>query len=109
MTPSKEVSAIAINEVQLILAEKRTALAVLRTGIAVLALPMSVMSFLIATSKHYTILHVLHILIPLGVINFCLVIFGAWLIVHSIRKMRRYDEMIAKIKSRYEGLSQVVD
>ena len=39
--------AIVINEVQLILAEKRTSLASLRTGIAVFALPLTVLSFLI--------------------------------------------------------------
>ncbi len=59
---------IAINEVQLILAEKRTALALMRTGIAVLALPLTVMSFLIATSKYYNIFHILHFLIPLALL-----------------------------------------
>jgi hypothetical protein len=34
---------ILLNEVQLILAEKRTSLASLRTGIAVLAIPLSIM------------------------------------------------------------------
>ena len=38
-TPLQAVS-IAINEVQLLLAEKRTSLSVMRTGIAVLALPL---------------------------------------------------------------------
>ena len=41
-------TSIAINEVQLLLAQERTSLAVMRTGIAVLALPLSVMSVLIA-------------------------------------------------------------
>jgi uncharacterized membrane protein YkgB len=45
---------IIINEVQLILAEKRTSLAVLRTGIAVLVLPLSAVSFLIVTSKYFS-------------------------------------------------------
>ena len=42
---------VVIAEVQLLLAEKRTSLSVLRTGITVLILPLSVMSFLIATEK----------------------------------------------------------
>ncbi len=37
-----DIDSIAISEVQLLLAEKRTSLAVMRTGIAVLALPLSV-------------------------------------------------------------------
>ncbi|MCU0591437.1 MAG: hypothetical protein MUC57_08180 [Desulfobacterales bacterium] len=39
---------IIINEVQLILAEKRTSLASLRTGIAVFAIPLSIMGVAIA-------------------------------------------------------------
>ncbi len=42
----------------------------MRTGIAVLALPLTVMSFLIATSKYYNIFHVLHFLIPLVLLSF---------------------------------------
>lgn len=40
----KNSDAIVINEVQLLLAEKRTSLSVMRTGIAVLVLPLSVLS-----------------------------------------------------------------
>jgi uncharacterized membrane protein YkgB len=56
---------IIINEIQLLLAEKRTSLATLRTGITVLVLPLSALSLLIATSKYYNILHVMHLLLPL--------------------------------------------
>jgi hypothetical protein len=42
--------AIAINEVQPVLADASASLAVMRTGIAVLILPLSVLSVLIATS-----------------------------------------------------------
>ena len=52
---SEKFDSIVINEVQLLLAEKRTSLAVMRTGIAVLALPLSVIGLLIATSKYYNI------------------------------------------------------
>ena len=42
---------VIFGEIQVLLAEKRTALASLRTGIAVFALPLSVLSALIATSR----------------------------------------------------------
>ena len=44
---------VIFGEIQVLLAEKRTALASLRTGIAVFALPLSVLSVLIATSRYY--------------------------------------------------------
>jgi hypothetical protein len=52
--------AIVMNEVQLILAQKRTSLASLRTGIAVAAIPMSIMGLLVATSRFYAIREVFH-------------------------------------------------
>lgn len=102
-------SAIAINEVQLILAEKRTSLAVMRTGIAVLALPLSVTSLLIATSKYYDVLHVLHFLIPLLILNTALVVLGAYLVARSVARMRRYDRLIAEIKARHSILREFID
>jgi uncharacterized membrane protein YidH (DUF202 family) len=100
---------IVINEVQLVLAEKRTSLAVMRTGIAVLVLPMSVMSVLIATSKYYDILHVLHFLIPLGVLNLALIFFGAYLIVRSIVRMRHYDRLIHEIRAKHSVIGKFID
>ncbi len=101
--------AIAINEVQLVLAEKRTSLAVMRTGIAVLVLPLSVMSFLIATSKYYDVIRILHFLIPLGILNFALIVFGFYLIIRSLIRMRRYDRLIHEIKSTHSVIGKFID
>lgn len=91
---------MAINEVQLLLAEKRTSLAVMRTGIAVLALPLSVISFLIAASRYYDIPHVLHFIIPLGILNSFLIVLGVYLIIFSILRMKHYDNFITEIKRK---------
>ena len=104
-----EFDSIAINEAQLILAEKRTSLAVMRTGIAMLALPLSVMSVLIATSKYYNVLHVLHFLVPLGIFCFALIAFGTYLIIRSIIRMRHYDRLIHEIKLRYSIVGEFLD
>ena len=109
MTPQETGSdAIVINEVQLILAEKRTSLSVMRTGIAVLALPLSVMSVLIATSKYYDVINVLHILIPLALLCSALVFFGIYLILRSIFRMRRYDHLINEIKSQHSVIGKFI-
>lgn len=96
-------------EVQLILAEKRTSLSVMRTGIAVLALPLSVMSFLIATSKYYNVLHVLYFLIPLGILNCALLVLGAYLIIRSILRMRHFEYLIHKIKLKHSVIGEFLD
>lgn len=105
---TKMTDSIVISEVQLILAEKRTSLAVMRTGIAVMVLPLSVMSVLIATSKYYDISHVLNFLVPLLVINLILIIFGAYLIIHSIIQMRHYDRFIKKLKQSHSNIRDVI-
>ena len=104
-----EINSVVINEAQLILAEKRTSLAVMRTGIAVLVLPLSVMSVLIATSRYYNVLHVLHLLVPLSVLNFALIVFGVYLIIRSILRMRHYDRLIHEIKSRHSVIGEFID
>jgi len=106
---TRVIDSIAINEVQLLLAEKRTSLAVMRTGITVLALPLSVMSFLIATSKYYDIIHVLHIFIPLGVLNVSLIIFGTYLVVRSLIRMRHYDNHINEIKRKHSVIGKFIE
>jgi uncharacterized membrane protein YidH (DUF202 family) len=111
MSPdTSEIStAVAINEVQLLLAEKRTALAVMRTGIAVLALPLSILSLLVATSKYYDPHGVLHFLIPLAVVLLSLTILGAYLIIRSIKRMAYYDRLIHAIKRKHSVIAEFID
>jgi uncharacterized membrane protein YidH (DUF202 family) len=106
---TKNTDSLAINEVQLILAEKRTTLSLMRTGIAVLALPLSVMSVMIATSKYYDALHVLHFLVPLGILNLALIILGFYLITRSIIRMQNYDRLIHKIKLKHSVIGEFID
>lgn len=103
------IDSIVINEVQLVLAEKRTSLAVMRTGIAVLALPLSVLSVLIATSKYYDVLNVLHFLVPLGALCVSLIIFGAYLIICSLIRMHHYDRLIHEIKIEHSYISKFIE
>ncbi len=105
---SEKFDSIVINEVQLLLAEKRTSLAVMRTGIAVLALPLSVIGLLIATSKYYNIFNVLHLVIPFGILNLGLIVLGCYLITGAIIKMRNYDKHIHELKVKFSALGQFI-
>ncbi len=96
------------SEIQLILAEKRTALAGLRTGIAVFALPLSVLSALIATSKYYNVWHVLHFLLPLLALNLALIVLGCYLVIHSISRIRHYDRLIGQLKREHSAIAEFV-
>ena len=109
LKPEEPVDAVILNEVQLLLSEKRTALSALRTGIAIFAFPLSVLSVLIATSRSYQAEKVLHWLVPLLLLNLGLVLLAVYLIVHSIRRIRHYDRMIREFKRKHSRLAQLLD
>jgi len=100
---------IIINEVQLLLAEKRTSLASLRTGIAIFAIPISVLSFLIATSQYYDITRILQLFVPLMIINTGLVILGLYLIVRAIIHIYHHDRHIKDIKQQDSLIADIID
>lgn len=97
------------NEIELLLAEKRTALSLLRTGIAVFVLPLSVLSVLVATSRFYDALGILHILMPLLFLSLALVVLGGYLVVRAVAQIHHYDHLILKLKTKYSILSKLVD
>lgn len=105
----KDFDSILINEVQLILSEKRTALSFMRTGIAVFALPLSVLSVLIATSRFYNFSNVLHLIIPLFILCVILIFLGFYLVIRAIIKIRHYDRIINDLKRKHNLLSEIID
>ena len=106
---SPQPDSFILSEIQVLLAEKRTALSSLRTGIAVFALPLSVLSVLIATSRYYSIGKVMPLLIPLLVLNLGLIVLGSWLIFHSIRRLHHYDHRIRELTQKYRSLAEFID
>ena len=99
---------LVIQEMQLLLAEKRTALSTLRTGLAIFAFPLSVLSVLIATSKSYRVGEVLHWLVPLLLLNLGLIVLAVYLIVHAIRRLRHYDRLILEFKRKHIRLRKLL-
>jgi uncharacterized membrane protein YidH (DUF202 family) len=100
---------LILGEIQVILSEKRTALASLRTGIAVFALPLSVLSVLIATSRYYNFGKVMPLLVPLLLLNLGLVVLGAWLVYHSIKRIHHYDRLIRALTKKYRSIAEFME
>jgi len=105
----QQFDTVVINEAQLILAEKRTSLSVMRTGIAVLAIPLGVTSLLIATSRYYDVLHVIHLMVPLMSLNGVLVVLGIYLIVRAFRRLHHQDRMMREIKKSHSCIAEFID
>ena len=100
---------LIINEVQLLLAEKRTSLATMRTGIAVLILPLSVMSLLIATSKYYDIVQVMPLIVPVIALCAALTLLGSYLIIRSIIRLRHHDDHILSLKRKHSKIAEFME
>lgn len=107
--PDANLDLMILNEVQLLLSEKRTALSALRTGIAIFAFPLSVLSILITTSRSYEWREVMHWLVPLLVINLGLTALAVYLITHSFRRLRHYDRLIAELRKKHSRLAELLD
>src|SRR6266481_5383750 len=100
---------LIFGEIQVLLAEKRTALASLRTGIAVFALPLSVLSVLIATSRYYSMEKVMPLLAPLMLLNLGLVGLGTWLVFRSVHRIRHFEHRIKELSEKYRSLAEFIE
>ena len=106
---SADPDAVIMDEAKLVLAEKRTSMAMMRTGIAVFALPLSVLSLLIATSRYYDVVHVLYLIIPLAVVNVALLALGTHLVSRALRQLRRYDQLINRLKTEHSMIGKFLE
>ena len=104
-----EVDNMVLNEVQLLLSEKRTALSTMSTGIAVFAFPLSVLSILIATSRLYQLHEVMQWLVPLLLLNLGLIGLGTYLIARAFQRIHHYDRLIDEFKRKHSKLADLLD
>ena len=103
---ARKSESVSVSRIQLVLAEKRTTLAVMRTGIGVFTLPLSVVTVLVATSRYYDVLETYHFLIPLLGICAGLIVLGIYLVHRSVRRIRKQDALINRIKQQDPGLAE---
>ena len=89
---------LIMQEVQLLLAEKRTSFALLRTGVSVALLPLSVWTVLIATSALWNIWDSWWMLTPLMLIAVVLFGLGAYLIVHALQHLAHTDRVLMGLR-----------
>jgi uncharacterized membrane protein YidH (DUF202 family) len=100
---------VILGEIQVLLAEKRTALSALRTGIAVFALPLSVLSALIATSRYYSMEKVMPLLLPLLLLYLGLVVLGCWVVFRSIHRIHHFENRIRELSQKYRSIAKFIE
>ncbi|HVM46318.1 MAG TPA: hypothetical protein VM582_10320 [Candidatus Thermoplasmatota archaeon] len=89
---------LVIQEVQLLLAEKRTSFALLRTGVSVSLVPLSVWTVLIATSRLWNVWEARWLLAPLMLVALALFGLGAYLIMHAMQHLAHTDRVLMGLR-----------
>lgn len=98
---------LLINEVKLLLAEKRTYLAILRTGAALFGLSVSALSVVLLTIEPGEIFSVgwspVVMLILAGI-----AIVGAVQMIYSRKKVIRLNGLITKIEEKNKRIAEII-
>ncbi len=100
---------LVINEVMLLLSEKRTSLSALRTGIGLVTIPLSILSFLVATSRSYDLENVLYLLAPLWAACVVLFVLGMHIVMRAMFRIRRFDSRIETLKTKDDSVRALID
>lgn len=101
--------AIVVDEILVLLQEKRTALAMIRTGIGIIVAQMFVLGLLMVTSKYYNLLEIMHLMIPFVVLNIILLLLGIYLIWDSLVHLYRLASQVRRYKQRHSRLVDFID
>jgi len=100
---------LVINEIMLLLSEKRTSLTMLGTGIGLVTIPMSIIGFLVATSRSYDLHSVLYLLAPLWAACIILFVLGMYIMVRSLVRIRHFDGRVEELKAKDESVRALID
>lgn len=93
---SVERENLIVDELLALHQEKRTAIAMIRIGIATLVAQLTILSFLIVTSKYYQWMEVMHLVIPFILLNLIVFAIALYLIFRPIFKIHQLDRRITR-------------
>ena len=102
-------SNLIVEEILVFLQEKRTVLRMIRIGISTVIAQISILGFLIATSKYYEWMEVMHLWIPFALLNLILLSIAGYLIFGSLIRLHELDRQILKYKESHSVIGSVMD
>ena len=93
-----EMGNLMVEEILFFLQEKRTVLRMIRIGISAIIAQISILGFLIATSKYYEWMLVMHLWIPFTLLNLIVLGVAVYFIFGSLIRIRQLDRQILRYK-----------
>ncbi len=100
---------LLLSEIQMLLAMKRTSLAILRTSLGFFTIPLAIFTTLIVTSRYYDFFEVTHILVPLFIISFSLLVAAIFMFVISINRIVKIDKKIIALTKESETIKKLIE
>ncbi len=99
---------LLLNEIQVLLAEKRTYYALLRSAIAVVTLPLTVVVFLLATTDYHGLFLKPWVSYSIIIMLLIIALFGLLLMLRANRRISKIHVMIQTIKSQNKRIAEIV-
>lgn len=99
---------ILLNEIELLLAEKRTYYSTFRTGIAIITTALTLTIFLLATRDYHHIFESKPTAIAVLLVLLAMVIAGIFMIIISTNKIKTIDIAVKKVERENKRVGNIV-
>jgi uncharacterized membrane protein YciS (DUF1049 family) len=106
---SEDRDNLIADEILLFLQEKRTILITIRIALGTIMVQISLLSFLIATSRFYQWIEVMHLLVPFVVMNLIVLGIAGYFLVGSLIQLHRLERQIVRYKKRHSRIAECMD
>ena len=87
----------------------RTALATIRIGLAIFMTQIAMLAFLIATSRFYAWMEVLHLVIPFILLNLFALGVAGYFIIRSMIQIHQLERQVIRYKRNHGEISNLMD
>ena len=107
MSEQPGITNLEFHEIQILLSEKRTAHTTFRSGVVVSVLPLTIISFLIASSSHYHV--AANWMLFFSVLFGCCTLFllGGYLIIRGLSRIKFHDSKVSEMLARNPELATI--
>jgi Na+-translocating ferredoxin:NAD+ oxidoreductase RnfE subunit len=100
---------LIVDEILLFFQEKRTILMTIRMAIGTIMVQVSILSFLIVTSRFYQLVEVMHLVVPFIVLNAIVLGVAGYFLVGSLIQLHRLERQIVRYKRGHSRIAACMD
>ena len=106
---NEDVDCLIVEEILVLLQEKRTALRMVRIGISAVIAEITILGLLIATSRYYKWMGIMHLWIPFVLLNLIVLAIAVYFIFGSLVHIHHLDRQVLRYKKSHGVLSNLMD